>query len=59
MGDPFRRLILDTVSLIIAKDANGDTLVELLRVATPDLDPEELCADAAKREKLFKTLKLR
>ena len=59
MGDPFRRLILDTVSVVIAKDANGDTLIELLRVATPDLDPAELCADAAKREKLFKTLKLR
>ena len=59
MGDPFRRLILDTVSVIIEKDPNGDTLVELLRVATRDLDDDETLADSAKREKLFKTLKLR
>ena len=34
-ADPFRRLVLDTVAVIVKKEPNGDTLIELLRVATP------------------------
>lgn len=59
MTDPFRRLILDTVSVIVKKEPNGDSLIELLKVATPDLDENEVIKDSNKRDKLFRVLQKR
>ena len=59
MTDPFRRLILDTVSVIVKKEPNGDSLIELLKVATPDLDENEVIRDSNKRDKLFRVLQKR
>eukprot|EP00562_Extubocellulus_spinifer_P003417 CAMPEP_0178487340 /NCGR_PEP_ID=MMETSP0696-20121128/9273_1 /TAXON_ID=265572 /ORGANISM="Extubocellulus spinifer, Strain CCMP396" /LENGTH=405 /DNA_ID=CAMNT_0020115033 /DNA_START=233 /DNA_END=1447 /DNA_ORIENTATION=+ len=59
MTDPFRRLILDTVSVIVKKEPNGDSLIELLKVATPDLDESEVIKDSNKRDKLFRVLQKR
>lgn len=60
----FRRLILDTVAVIIAKPPSASALIELLRIATPGLAESESSADhvvrdEARRERHFKTLKLR
>eukprot|EP00956_Cyclotella_meneghiniana_P012703 scaffold18066_cov42-Cyclotella_meneghiniana.AAC.1 len=37
MGDPFRRLFLDQVELIINKEANRETVLSLLQLAQPSL----------------------
>ena len=58
-ADPFRRLILDTVSVIVKKEPNGDALIELLKVATPELDENEVLKDSGKRDKLFRVLQKR
>ncbi len=66
----FRRLLLDTVSAVIAQPPLSSSLVELLRITTPSLlsasnDAKERCAAEAtvqiepKRNKLFCTLQLR
>ena len=70
-GDPaFRRLLLDTVATAVAQTPSSSALVELLRIATPGLlasstdarqreKAEAKVRSVAKREKLFKALKLR
>ena len=37
MGDPFRRLFLDQVELIINREANKETVLSLLQLAKPTL----------------------
>ncbi|KAL3798814.1 hypothetical protein HJC23_004602 [Cyclotella cryptica] len=66
----FRRLLLDTVSTTIAQPPSSSALIELLRVATPDLLPsssntnqrhkaDETVRNASQREKLLRTLQSR
>ena len=72
MGDSaFRRLLLDTVSTVIAQPPSTASLIDLLRIATPSLlasissskqqqdDAHAIVRDASQREKLFRTLQLR
>lgn len=61
-ADPFRRLILDTVAVAISKPPSASALIELLRIASPNASLTEsdvTSQDSTKRDKLFKTLKLR
>jgi len=37
MSDPFRRLFLDQVDIIIKKDPSREVLLTLLQLATPGL----------------------
>lgn len=56
--DPFRQLFLDQVRLVVAKEANIETLHEVLRLASPSLTESEVLAESS-RTKAFKTLQLR
>ena len=56
--DPFRQLFLDHVQLVVAKEANRETLHELLRLATPKLTESAVLTEAS-RTTAFKRLQLR
>lgn len=56
--DPFRKVFLDQVRAVIAKDARKDTLYELLKIGTPSLQQRDVL-DESTRSKAFKTLQLR
>lgn len=54
MSDPFRRIFLDALELILKKEPAKKTLIELLQLATPGLDESNLNSPTEKR-KLFRT----
>ena len=56
--DPIRQLFLDHVQLVVAKEANRETLHELLRLATPKLTESAVLTEAS-RTTAFKRLQLR
>lgn len=56
--DPFRQLFLDQVRVVVAKEANRETLHELLRLAVPSLTESAVIIESS-RTKAFKTLQLR
>jgi len=55
MSDPFRRHFLDMLELVLKKEPSHDTQLELLQLATPDLDESTLNNHAATK-KSFRTL---
>lgn len=55
MGDPFRRLFLDTLELILKKEPDQETLLVLLQLATPGLD-ESCLNNRSETKKIFRTL---
>lgn len=55
MADPFRRIFLDMLERILKKTPNQETLMELLQLATPELDESSL-TNPSESKKLFRTL---
>lgn len=58
MSDPFRRLFLDQVEIIIERDPSRESLLALLRLATPGLDCG-VGSTCSETQKLFKNFLLR
>jgi len=58
MIDPFRKLILDTVSLRLKSEAGAESLVELLSVTTPGFSADQVSVKAT-RAAAFRALQLR
>jgi len=56
--DPFRQVFLDQVRVAISKEANNETLYELLKIATPSLAACDI-SEELRRKKAFKTLQIR
>ena len=53
MGDPFRRLFLDQVELIISREANKETVLSLLQLAKPTL---QSLGSRTESDKVYKIL---
>jgi len=56
MSDPFRRLFLDQVDIIIKKEPSREVLLTLLQLATPGL---VTLGNTTETKKIFRALLLR
>lgn len=60
MGDPFRQYFLESIENTLARDANEESLLALLRFVSPSLKLDELLAmEPRERSKIMKVLKTR
>lgn len=57
MSDPFRRLFLDTLELVLKKEPSKESLHELLQLTTPGLEESSVSvSNSSETKKLFRTL---
>lgn len=56
--DPFRKVFLDQVQVVIEKEANKENLFELLKIASPSLKKLEVSQNKL-RTKAYRALRLR
>lgn len=59
MSDPFRQFFLDTIERVVDRDPNEESLIELLSMVQPSIEPHQFLTSPSERKKAYKMLQLR